>query len=37
MEAVIDQKMAYLAQKKFFGGSSCPKNGLLSQQKIWRQ
>ena len=31
LEAVVGQKMAYLAI--FFGGSSWPKNGLLSQKK----
>ena len=36
LEAVADQKkMAYLAKKKI-GGSSWPKNGLLSHF-FWRQ
>ena len=33
MEAVVNPKMVYLAQKKI-GGSSWPKTGLLSQKKM---
>ena len=35
MEAVVDQKLAYLAKKKI-GGSSWPKMAYLAKKK-WKQ